>query len=368
MNGFPPSSTLKELRLSYVAPTQRRLAAFWTWWIGELISLLPPAVQSALLERNQCDFVEHVGDSLVLSRGTASERTERVRIPLNAPRPELTAPRGGETVLLLPSDVVLVKTMALPLAAEENLREVLSFEMSRQTPFSADQVYYDYLVTERDTRRGTLSVDLILAPRGPVEQLVETVARGGRDCEVVSTRDLEGTRVLPINLLPTPKRSKATTIRRRLNAAIGIAAMVLMVIALSFPPLQKRQMLNELEPQLADAIGEANVANESRRELDRLIARSRYLIEKKLSGSSVMRTMNEVTRVLPDDTWINRLDIRENQVELQGRSSSSASLISLLEGSPVFENVRFRSPVTRVANTDEERFHLSADVTKRSAP
>ncbi|WP_146906984.1 hypothetical protein [Arenimonas daejeonensis] len=44
--------------------------------------------------------------------------------------------------LLLPASQVLRRTLSLPAAAEPRLREVLAFELDRQTPFSADQVSY----------------------------------------------------------------------------------------------------------------------------------------------------------------------------------------------------------------------------------
>ena len=56
----------------------------------------------------------------------------------------------------------LFKKVTLPIETEENLREVLAFEMDRQTPFNVDQVYYDYVVNTRDKRNRTLDITLIL--------------------------------------------------------------------------------------------------------------------------------------------------------------------------------------------------------------
>jgi len=71
--------------------------------------------------------------------------------------------------------------------------------------------------------------------------------------------------------------------------------------------------------------------------------------------------IDEMSRILPDDTWLTRVDIAGREIQVQGQSLSAAALIELLEKSPVFENVRFRSPVTQVPRTEAERFHLSAD-------
>lgn len=58
------------------------------------------------------------------------------------------------------------------------------------------------------------------------------------------------------------------------------------------------------------------------------------------------------------------MDLSQGELQLQGQSAASASLIATIESSPRFENVRFRSPVVQIAGTDRDRFHLSADVVK----
>jgi general secretion pathway protein L len=47
---------------------------------------------------------------------------------------------------------------------------------------------------------------------------------------------------------------------------------------------------------------------------------------------------------------------------MQGESPASSTLIGLLETSPLFRNVTYRSPVTQNRVTGAERFNLSAEV------
>jgi general secretion pathway protein L len=167
--------------------------------------------------------------------------------------------------------------------------------------------------------------------------------------------------MLPVNLLPRRKRSNRNTAVRRLNAALVVVTVLLFFTAITLPLLHKRQVLRELEPQLIEAVAQAESANELRRQVERLVAGSGYLVRQKQTGLSVLQSINEITRVLPDHTSINRLDVSNSEVQLQGQSSSSAMLISLLESSPILKNVQFRSPVIRIPSTGEERFHLSAE-------
>jgi general secretion pathway protein L len=357
------------MRFSYIAPLQRRLEAFWTWWIAELISLLPSNLQITLSLRNQRDFVELEDDVFIIRRGSISGKRELARTRLAAAeQSDIEIPAGAkEIVLLLPADKVLVRSMTLPLAAEENLREVLSFEMDRQTPFSTDQVYYDFVVTNRNTSRRILSVEVVLAPRKIVDALLDDLSASGLSADILSTRDSSGTAMLPINLLPRLRRSNGNKVVGRLNASLAAMAVFLFITAVSLPLLHKQQALRELEPLLIEAMAKTESADELRQQVERLVAGSEYLVRKKQSGISILHTMNELTRALPDHTSITRLDISNSEVQLQGRSSSSSTLISLLESSPVLKNVRFRSPVIQIPSTDEERFHLSAEIDREQA-
>ncbi len=111
--------------------------------------MLPATVRHAVLPRVQRLLLELEGPDLVLRNGSVGAVREVERIVLDATDDITVASRPedvSEVVLCLPKDKALTRALTLPLAAEENLREVLAFEMNRQTPFRADQVYYDYMV------------------------------------------------------------------------------------------------------------------------------------------------------------------------------------------------------------------------------
>ena len=79
--------------------------------------------------------------------------------------------RGRARVALGP-DEALVRRVTMPAATEENLRQVLEFEMDRLTPFRADEVYFDYRVVSRDVAAGQLVIQLAVARREAVDARV----------------------------------------------------------------------------------------------------------------------------------------------------------------------------------------------------
>jgi Tfp pilus assembly protein PilN len=47
--------------------------------------------------------------------------------------------------ICVPPDQVIVQQVFLPLAAEDNIQQVLEYEIERQLPFKRDEIYYDFL-------------------------------------------------------------------------------------------------------------------------------------------------------------------------------------------------------------------------------
>ena len=363
-------SIKQDIRAWLGSPLGRGFSTFWDWWRAELAVMLPPGIRHAILPRIQRLQLELEGPELVLSRGSVDAMQEVERYDLaRTDAAAVSRPVGvSEIVLCLPQDKVLTKALTLPLAAEENLREVLAYEMSRQTPFRAEQVYYDHVLVGRDSRKATLSLELVLAPRRALDELLATLDSLGFHPDVVTTRDDPAQQLLAVNLLPEQYRKPRPVMAQRINAALALLSLLLLIAAVSLPLWDKRQLIRTLEPQVQAATAQAEAVRRLQEEVELLQAGARFLVEKKQSRLLTLQILNEVTRILPDDTWVNRLEIKGSEVQLQGESTAVAALIPLIESSPILENARFRSPITQVARSDAERFHLSADTVEGVVP
>lgn len=357
--------TLQRLQIRYMAPIVRQAGRYWAWWTGELIAMLPEHLQAAILRQDQRLRIETDGLDFVVKAEDGTAAAELGRIACNAEHArdfELPVPMT-EKQLVLPACKVLIRQLTLPLATEENLREALSFELDRQTPFTVEQVYYDCHVRARDNEKQTLTVELVVTPRDYVDELVDKLADYGLSPDRISVPDNAADGLLPVNLLPAGQRGKiGPGLARRRNMLLVAANLVLAAAVLASPIIQKQRVIQALEPQLQQATEAARSGTELRRQVAQLAAASEYLRHRKHAGPLVMRTIDEITRLLPDNTWANRLDIDSGEIQLQGQSTSSAELIRRLEASPLLQNVRFRSPLTSIGNSDEDRFHLSADL------
>jgi general secretion pathway protein L len=360
--------SLQPLRIRYADPLLGRLRSFWRWWSGELFELLPENIQRAISQRQQKLYVEVDNDKLLMSLGNHVAQREVLRLTLDAAEAENEdIPREvQQTILLLPDERVLAKRICLPAAAEENLREVLGFEMDLHTPFEASEVYYDFTIVGRDSTRQQVTVDLIYAPRDAVTKLIEGATSLGLKTDIVTCRRRDNNNLQPVNLLPQEMRRTRRIDVRSVNLALTALLAALLVAAITIPIVQKNSAIEAMEAQVEAAAAEAREGSQLRQNLEKMADASRFLVEKKATAVMAVELIDEVSRILPDHTWITRLNLSETELQIQGQSSSSASLIAAIESSPHFENVRFASPVVQIQSTDNDRFHIAASVVEPS--
>jgi general secretion pathway protein L len=148
---------------------------------------------------------------------------------------------------------------------------------------------------------------------------------------------------------------------------LGLTALlaVLIVAGITIPLVQKNRAIEALEAQVQAAAAEARQGAELRQDLEKMAEASQFLVAKKASDVMIVELIDEVSRILPDHTWIARLDLSGDELQIQGQSSASSSLIRIIESSPWFENVRFASPVVQISGTDSDRVHIVATVVRQ---
>jgi general secretion pathway protein L len=74
------------------------------------------------------------------------------------------------------------------------------------------------------------------------------------------------------------------------------------------------------------------------------------------------RIWEEMTRVIPDNSWLSDLSVNETKITITGFSRSAAGLIAMLEASPLFSGPTFTAPVVRAPGMDAERFTIEMDL------
>jgi general secretion pathway protein L len=330
------------------------------WWVSELLAMLPVRWRSRLrLTREQLEL-RLTDDAIELRLVTAEGSRDLGRYAPDAadaaPLLEaLNAHRGKDRPLLLrlAGRSVLVHDLALPAAAEENLDQVLRYEMDRYTPFRADAVYHGFQILGRDGAQGRIRVRLVVVPREFLEYWLREFRAWG-----IHPDRVEAERAPGVDLAPASHHA-ASGGRVPSLRSILIGVIVLVVaVALLLPLWKLREVVVHLNREVAAVQQVAVRAQDLREERDRMLAQSRYLIDRKQTRYPVVTVLNEMAVILPDDTWVQSLQLNDRRLVIQGHSAAASALIGRIEASPLFGSVSFVAPVTRDRVTDKEVFQI----------
>lgn len=347
---------------------QLDISRFLRWWKEGLLACLPVPIAQHFVSSPKRTLIEIGHDEVVVLDEDNNKTEELERYPLTAVTKgavlgNLSKGTANPLVLRLPASVALTKKLVLPLAAEANLRQVVGFEMDRLTPFKAAKVYYAIQVLQRDTRAKRLHVQFTAVPRAYLDDLLKPLERAGLSPDSV---DVVGSSP-EINLLPPEKRPRKGQRVQRLQEGLLILFLVL-VVALAILPLwqQKRLITDNLMPKVEVAEQQAEEIFNLRGELENSLESSRFLLQKRKEIPLMVDIMSELTRILPDGTWVERLEIKGNEVQVRGQSSQASALLALVEASKLFHNATFGSPITADRRTGKDRFYLSAQISQPS--
>jgi general secretion pathway protein L len=343
---------------------------FVTWWLGELKLAMPAAWQQKLQHAMRRVTLALDGETLVvgvdenrrlsrfeslsLSRDAALQRQE---VDDLLERNELLeAPR----FILLDRDFALVKDLKLPLAAESNLAQVLSFEMDRQTPFRASNVYFDWQILERDGASGQLRLKLFVVPRPTADRVMRVLTDRGFALAGIDIRD--GDRTLGLNLLPLEQRVRTTNRKARLNLVLGGACALLLAAVMAQSLALRSHQVEELEAAIADVQGEARQVAQIRKQIEDASAAAGFLASRRAESPLAIELLADVTRLLPDDTFLDRLVIGSTNVQMQGKSQNAQQLIEKVNESEMLDAAAFRGSTRLDARSGLEIFEVNARI------
>ncbi len=348
------------------------IARFFAWWSGELAACVPAGLRGILDGRRQQIAVDYRERDVELHhRARGGWRTlGSVAVDRAAPAAGraacLAAVRGirrsaAEIILRLPAAQVLRRRVDLPLAAAENLREVLGFELDRLTPFKSADAAYDYRIAATDREAQRLTVDIAVAPLALVEEAVRVAEALGLPPDRVGVANGLDAGAAQINLLGAPSDGGGRFLRR---VTLALAALFCLLLAATvlWPLHREQEELAGLEARLLRSRAEATAADQLRAQLAEVLDRKSFLVQRRQATPLAVAVLQDLTERLADDTWLVQLHIGGGQATLSGYAPAAAALVPALEDSDLLSDVQFGSPVMPDARVGRERFNLSAKI------
>lgn len=398
-------------------------------------------------------------------------------------------PARDAVYLCVPQEHAVVQQVFLPPAAQENLSQVLEYEIERQLPFKREDIYYDYLPVGRKGEKLSLFVFAVpkkyldsllglldscgIKPRGVETTLTALanylvfsgaagdgsaglVAGHGRNWEMIGVQAGAGgwtpaSELLFAHQLPAsgwargggsellreclgqvPKLYRCGElgalngmVSERLAQAEDIAAqgnprlkgfsenttadalpavgaalrgvreaslavnflrhegadregrkalswlntILTALLLLAFMgwgasfPIKDELRLRQLQSENQKLAPSVQALRREDDELQRLRKQIDFIADLEKRRGEVLRVLDELSKVVPNNVYFSNLRFRANVLEVQGNAENASALIPLLERSPLLENVGFNAPSNR-GRDNRETFSLKADLEK----
>lgn len=358
-----------------VEPLRLRLAASpLPRWSREavqaLLDLLPARWRDWIAGDEQRLYLLRQGDTLRLVAGGRGGDRDLGSLPLEESVLSAVRRRLEDAAipawLLLPASNVLRRNLSLPSAAEPRLREVLAFELDRQTPFGADQVSHQGRVLARDPATQQMQVELLVLPRARLDAELQSLGPLAQGLAGVDAVEPDGHR-LGLNLLPEARREQQRDPVRRLNAALALVSVVALCGALLLMLHNRSERLEDLRRQVAEANDQARQARLLRNQLQVSAQAANFLATTRASRPTMLELLDDLSRRIPDDTALDKLAVNEGKLVMVGQSRAAPALVGLLQASPLLSGPALSGAVQADPRSGRDRFTLTADVVEQRA-
>ena len=323
------------------------LAELFSWWVARMREILPAGSGSApdgvVIEPapngeiNAC--LRKSGREQALSLGVVARLAGRNPVLLRAP-----------------PGSVLVKNHVMPAASRTDMEQMLRLELGRITPFEANAVHWQWEGRPRPNDRAHQDIRLIIVPRIMLDPALDMLDRIG-----IRPRLLEVPGD-PVHILDLQDDASRRSRRQTITKILGWTTAALALIALVLPFALQAWARQETENAI-DAMRPTVARVEAlRRKIDTSFAGRDIVARDRARSGDVPATLAAITRVLPDDTYLTDLTLRQRQLTVGGRSASAPTLITALAADPMFRNVAFAAPVTRIEGSALDVFSIRAEI------
>ena len=348
------------------------MRSFISWWFAQLAGLLPDIVTRAALRPADAIILEVDSGTVTLllrAQGTvtsaARARADEAGMREIAQAITTYKPRTSRLVLRLSAAQVLCKHLSLPPAVRRDLRNLLGFEIERETPFTQEEVYWTYQLRRQEAARGLLDVELLLVPRIFADRFIETARAAGLNPIGIET-DMGGDKAV---FIPLAGERRARWLRPESSLLpFAAAAGAIALIVIGAPFLYQEWAIASADKVLAALGTEAREAIAIRQSADQRARAADFIKMDRVRNGNVLKTLAAITRSLPDDSHLTGFNLRAGQLTMTGLSPAAAGLVGTFANLPGFREPALDSPVVGSKSGDLETFTISVKLVPAETP
>jgi general secretion pathway protein L len=333
----------------------------WNWWLIQLASILLPRDPRKEVARLASTELHIAKNAVQIYRGaqiTKPLQTSQCISTENSVDHAVLALRKRENVIIsLDEAQCFCRKVNLPAGAGTRIQNILDLDVSRITPFARADVINAWYLTDEPTSNA-VPIEQIIIRKRSIEDAIASIQRAGAKAVAIVVRKT-GAAALPF----VAETDGSIYGYKRFTAWVKTATASLITLILGFALLaasglhRQSLILAAIDDQTAIA---ETTAVKVRQHVERIETASqevRALQQFHRQQNSILDVWEELSRMLPDNAWLQSLSFTQESVTAEGLAVSAEDLIPLLESSPLFEKVNFASPVYQ--DPEEKRAHFS---------
>lgn len=265
------------------------------------------------------------------------------------------------TAVEVPADLVLTRSRVLPPLSGSDLRDAVALEVRDSNPFEPADLVWGYRTSRAEA--GQVGVTTAIASRRQVGEHVEQTAAAAATAMPVEAWVLaDGA---PVVLQGFGEAARALSARRGRWRAWGlILAALFLALAIAITPtvqqhlraVQAAAAYQALQQRAGPALAQRDELVRGREDLANLQEVMKDHLEPLLA-------IDVLTQLIPDDTWLQRIQAHGNRFTLTGQTPNAAALMNTLSSNPGLRDVAAPTPATRAAGASRENFVVEFTVT-----
>ena len=263
--------------------------------------------------------------------------------------------QGADVTILIRPERVLFRRVEFPAKAAPFLDKMLLAQIDRLTPWTAEHCGFGWsgAVISGDT----LSATLAASPRQALEDLARCIQNLGAHATHIAVCAPGGSQIGLLHLNAQRRASQ----RLRAYFAAALAAITVLALASSlyagWQGAELDQSLQSVQNMIADL--RSGMTRQPTNPAAHALA---ALKRRKTDQSAAVLRLEELTRRLPDNSYLTSLQLEGDTLRMSGISTDAPALVTNLEQSPLFKNAHFSAPTTQSPEDPRDHFQLELNI------
>lgn len=346
------------MNIKAILNTDMQTLAAWlrvgyAWWIDEIVQMIPARWQGSLRRRSgDIAYVDSQHVAVKTSDGRLAESSSKTSI-------------RQLDVVLAPA-LVLARMVDLPVMSIGDVLKLVTFELDRLTPFTADNAFFDAEIVHRNERAGMQKVRIGVLPRQSAEHLMMLLASERLEPKSLRVAGPTEGSIGQLDFLKGVQAARGGWSPSRVARFLWIAVAVLFVANVWLLTVRDTMNLHALEDAVQSQVTTAELARRLRAKVDSETASRAELLEQR-SQSSTLRILDAATQSLPRTAWVQQLVWNGTRLHLVGYAPSGIDVAAAMRASRLWRGATVRSAtVGSAASGTMKPFDISIELKGQS--